>query len=346
MPTGINDLWEAMESEIAEGKTSATGWLMRLARPEVKCPLFAGIELASRRRAVLLRLSPETIPSRRQWPRSKGLEPLNLKMGGKEHFGVALKEDRFKDVFGALAEDLARRVSEAVTAADQARAFLGQLSRWQKFLATSAAGLTDEEQRGLWGELQFLRDHLLPVLGVHAIAGWKGSDRAHQDFQFSGGAIEIKTTLAKQPQIVRITSERQLDDTAWPILLLHVVALDIRDGAGESLPNIVSSLRSILVADPSAQEQFEDSLLMAGYLDAHARQYADRGYIARSESTLHVTSGFPMLAERDMPSGVGDVSYGLSVSACTAFSIRAAMLEKRLEEMTNAMKGRKRRNDG
>jgi hypothetical protein len=34
--------------------------------------------------------------------------------------------------------------------------------------------------------------------------------------------VEVKTTAAKQPQSVRITSERQLDDTGVGALFLHV----------------------------------------------------------------------------------------------------------------------------
>jgi len=207
-------------------------------------------------------------------------------------------------------------------------------------------GLTDEEQRGLWGELRFLRDCLLPVLGFPAVAGWKGADLAPQDFQFENGAIEVKTTLAKQPQVVRITSERQLDDSAWPTLILYVIALEARDGGGETLPSMIASLRTTLTADSEALEQFEDSLLQYGYLDSHVGRYVDRGYLSRSETALHVRMGFPRLVEHDMPTGIGDVRYGLAVAACVAFTMNTTKLHKTLGEMAKAKKQRKRRNGG
>lgn len=346
MPTGIDNLWTAMNLDIAAVRTEPSGWLMRLARPSAGCPLFAAIELATRRHAVFLRLPVDSVPSRRRWPRCKGLEPVALKIEGRDYFGVALKEPRFTDVFSALAEDLARRVSEATTPADQARAFLGQLSRWQKFLTASTEGLTDEEQRGLWGELRFLRDYLLPVIGGQAVASWKGAEQAHQDFQFECGAIEVKTTLAKQPQVVRITSERQLDESAWPMLVLFVSALDIRDGGGESLPALVASLRTRLATDPLELEQLEDGLLLAGYMDVHSGRYADRGYIVRSETALHVRRGFPRLAERDLPTGVGDVNYGLAVAVCAVYALSQTKLKKALVQMTNVARQRNRRNRG
>lgn len=341
MPIGIEHLWAAMDRDIAAGKTNASGWLLRLARPAASCPLFVAIELTSRRRAILLRLPVDSVPSRRRWPRCKGLEPLALRIEGTEHFGIALKEARFADVFTALAEDLARRVSEAATSAEQASAFLGQLSRWQKFLTASSDGLPEEEQRGLWSELCFLRDRLLPVLGYPAVAGWKGPERTHQDFQFDSGAVEVKSTLAKLPQVVRITSEQQLDDSTWPALILYVFALDVRDGGGETLPSMVSSVRAQLTADPAAQEKFEDGLLLAGFVDAHNARYLDRGYLVRSETALHVRPGFPKLAERDMPTGIGNVNYGLSISACATFSISGTKLKNAICHMIQASKQQK-----
>ena len=336
MPTGIENLWQAMDHDIATGTAVSAGWLLRLARPDTQCPLFAAIELATRRRAVLLRLPVDSVPSRRRWPRCKGLDPLTLRIDGKEHFGVALKEERFTDVFTSLAADLLRRVSEAASPVEQARAFLGQLSRWQKFLSASSEGLTDEEQRGLWGELKFLRDHLCPILGARSVFGWKGPEHAHQDYQFDVGAIEVKTTLAKQPQVVRITSERQLDDAAWPILILYVVALEARENAGETLPQMVAAMRTLLAGHCDAQEQFEDKLLLVGYHDAHAVRYADHGYVVRTETFLRVQEGFPLLAERNLPSGIGDVSYGLTVAACTNFAMSEAGTKQALADISRA----------
>ena len=322
----IEDLWEALEADATAGKTGASGWLLRLAQPAAGCPLFVGLELGSRRRAVLLRLPSASMPARRRWPRCKGLEALTVQIEGIAHFGMALKEPRFADVFTALAEDLVRRVTGAGDPDAQARAFLGQLARWQKFLSASLEGLSEESQRGLWGELYFLRDHLLPALGTAAVNGWKGGERAHQDFQFANPAVEVKTTLAKQPQVVRITSERQLDGSTWAALFLNVVALDVRDGSGEALPAMVASVRAKLAADTAAREQFEDELLATGYLDAHAVRYAERGYTIRAAGFFRVGPKFPRLVEADMPSGVGDANYALSVAACEPFAVAPADL--------------------
>lgn len=341
----IEDLWKALEADAVAGKTGASGWLLRLAKPAAACPLFVGLELTSRRRAVLLRLPSASVPARRHWPRCKGLEPLAVAVGSHAHFGVALKEARFADVFTALVEDLVRRVTDAADPTAQARAFLGQLARWQKFLSASLEGLSEEAQRGLWGELHFLREHLFPVMGTVAVQSWKGGERAHQDFQFEHQAVEVKTTLAKKPQVVRITSERQLDNSSWDALFLNVIALDVRDGGGETLPIMVASIRAH-VTGTAEQEAFEEALLAAGYLDAHAARYLERGYILRVEKLFRVRRGFPRVVERDLMDGVGDVNYGLAVAACAEFEAALSDLKNTFGGQLRAAQQHKRRKHG
>jgi hypothetical protein len=214
----IEELWPEIEAQAGLGD-SFTGWLTRLTRPEAKCRLSVGVETSSQRRGLLLRFARFAIPTRNRWPSCRGLELFARRSSGdradEATLGVVLKEPRFADVFTALAEDLARRASKAGSAAAQVKTLLGQLARWQKFLAALVEGFTVEEPRGLFGELHALRAHLVPALGsLPAVSGWRAPQAAHQDFQFTTGAVEVKTTVAKQPQTVRITSERPLDDTS------------------------------------------------------------------------------------------------------------------------------------
>lgn len=310
----IDEQWQALEAE-AVGSAS---WRLQLARPIKGHPLFVAVEGA--KRALLLRVPASAIPPRHQWPACTGLEVLAVQLGNHAHLGVALREPRFGDVFSALAEDLARRVEQEASEPVQAVAVLiGQLARWQRFLAATAAGLGAEAQRGLWGELHCLHTHLLPLVGGAAVNAWKGPDGAHQDFQFSNAWIEVKTTLAKQPQTVRVTSERQLDDTRAPLLFLHVLMLEAQADGPVTLPVLVAQVRAALVAWPAVREPFEDALLAARYLDLHASRYAATGYAVRQTEDFQIGQGFPRIIEADLPPGVGDASYQLSLAACAAF---------------------------
>jgi hypothetical protein len=123
---------------------------------------------------------------------------ISVALGSQPHLGVRLRDAACADVFTALAEDVAPRVAAARGAKQAAAELLGRLRRWQQFLAASRHELSIEAQLGLWGELHVLRPHLLPALGAAAtVAGWKASAAAHQDFQFSGGAVEVENDGCK-----------------------------------------------------------------------------------------------------------------------------------------------------
>lgn len=324
----IEALWKELESEAKHG--SNVSWLTRFALPQPAHPLLVALEVAVARRALLLPLPKAVIPLRRQWPNCRGLEIFSIALNGQPHLGVRLRDTANADVFTALADDVAPRVATAVSARAAAKALLDRLRHWQKFLAAGTAGLTVEQQRGLYGELHTLGIHLLPSLGVSGVAGWRAPLATHQDFQFASGAIEVKTTSAKQPQAVQITSERQLDDTGIPSLFLHIVVVDEREvegnvpGTGESLPGKVRCLRDALKSDACAAETFDDRLLDAGYLDADAPRYDGRRFTVRKEQTFKVHGGFPRLVERDLPIGVGDVGYAISLAACEPFKVPTA----------------------
>ena len=316
---GFSALWAQLEaSATADG---SRWWLIRC-RVTPGRSLLAAREPGAGRRALLLPLDGAQAPMRRQWPRLSALAPVSVVVDGAPHAGVILAEPRFADVFEALAVDLARRVEEAADVDGAVIALLGQLHRWQRFLTATAQGLDPAAQRGLWGELHFLGSRLLPALGpADAVAAWTGPQGAHQDFQGAAAWIEVKTSLAKQPQAVRITSERQLDDTHAPALFLHVLSLESQEAGADTLPARVSAQRVVLAGAPGAREIFEDALIAAGYLDRDAARYASPGYAVRRASTYRVRAGFPRIVEAGLPAGVGDVAYDLSLPACATFEV-------------------------
>jgi hypothetical protein len=320
----IEELWKEIEAEAAAD--DGTAWLLRRATAAPGHPLLVALEPATRIRTLLVPAAKSEVPPRRDWPECRGLELQIVSIAGATHLAVRLRDAASADVFTALADDVAPRVAAATRTVDAVTALLGRLRRWQQFLAAAQVGLSREEERGLWGELHTLKTHLIASLGAaEAVAAWKAGSAAHQDFQCPAGALEVKTTAAKQPQSVRITSERQLDDTGVGELFLHVVAIDEREVApvgtapGTSLPVLVGELRIVLAATATLAV-FEDRLMECGYFDLHAPRYEGRRRTVRSEQTFRVAEGFPRLTETMLPPGVGDTSYAVSLAACAPFS--------------------------
>jgi hypothetical protein len=102
--------------------------------------------------------------------------------------------------------------------------------------------------------------------------------------------------------------------------LFHL-SLDIRQRQGETLPEIVSSVRSLVAADEIARSKLENLLFEIGYLDIHTSRYENIGYNIREYNYFKVERGFPRIVESDLRNGVGDVRYTISVAECKHFSI-------------------------
>lgn len=333
--TTIERLWQEMEAE------GGSAWRMRHARKVAAHPLVVALEPQHGGRVLLVPVPGLTIPPRREWPECRGLEWLTISLDAVPYWGVRLRDALCSDVFTALAQDLDARLALTKTTEQAAAELFGRLKLWQQFLKTWREGMSLEARRGLWGELHFLYVRLLPAMGGSAsVASWKAGTAAHQDFQFLQGAVEVKTTSAKQPQSVRITSERQLDDTGVGALFLNVVVVDEREVGmaagvpGQSLPTLVAALRLELAGDPSTLALFNDNLFHRGWLDEHAPRYESHRLTVREELVFRVDPGFPRLVEVDLPDGVGDVNYALSLPSCKPFEVDPSVMLAELTEIS------------
>jgi len=286
-----------------------------------------GVQVPENIRMLLIRIERENVINQLSLPRSKGFEIRQtvLPEDRRHHATIqlVLSDRRYQDIFSRLTGDVASSCSHEPSEKAMIHALLQRLTMWQQFLDRyGAEGLSPAAQRGLYGELRFLHDYLMPAVGVaQAVPAWTGPRKVQQDFQISGIAIEVKTSIAKQHQNVSVASEQQLDDTGLDALYLYHLSLrEVHDG-GETLPGIIDRIRNDLSNDPDVSRHFEDLLILAGYLDEHRGRYEGTGYADRTMQTFHVREGFPRITEQALVNGVGDVQYSVSLAACAPFIV-------------------------
>jgi Putative PD-(D/E)XK family member, (DUF4420) len=320
----IAELWNELEHNI---KSDQSGYLTRRVKPNSFCDLWIAVIEPQGIRTLLLRVKYRVAKGIREYPQSEGFQVQVVRLPNDSQDSVtiqlSLTQNRYSDIFTALVNDVIIGVAEKTSEETGLEEFIVRLKRWQTFLKVNQPeGLSAFDQQGLYGELYCLRELVLP--NMHLFAGlqcWIGPRAAQQDFQFSKCAIEVKTTSAKQHQKLTIASERQLDDTgAGTIVLLHL-SLDIRQGQGETLPDMVANVRSLVADDTLAKDELENCLFEVGYLDIHASRYEDTGYSIREYNYFKVENDFPRIIEADLRNGVGDVRYTISVAECKRFSI-------------------------
>ena len=329
----VRELWAALEKD---AQTAQPGFLFR--RIPSARDLRLAIDQASGRRMLLLGVSSaDSTSERSELPVSTGfsLRALPDTRPGRTVIQLQMGLPAFRDVFTVLVEDVVSQIVNLSTDRLALDGLLLRLVRWQEFLkAAGPDGLSETAQRGLFGELHFLRHELMPAVGPgSSVQSWAGPLRAPQDFQLPGRSIEVKVSAAKQLQRLRISSERQLDDVpgGGRLLLMHI-SVDVRDTGDATLPGLVAELRAALASDPATLSLFEDRLFLAGYLDAHADRYGRASYAVRELNFFHVHGAFPRITERMLIPGTGDVTYALALSACMPFRITEAAAREIIAE--------------
>jgi hypothetical protein len=319
-----SELWNELESNIQRDRS---GYVTRRVRPDSLFDLRIALIEPQGTRTLLMRVRSTVAEPIREYPKSEGFQVQLVRLPGDSQdyvtLQLALTQNRYSDIFTALVDDVIIGVAEKITEETGLEEFVMRLKRWQTFLKVNQSeGLSEIAQQGLYGELWFLRQVVLPHLRLFSgLQGWTAPKWTQQDFQFPKCAVEVKTTSAKQHQKLVIASERQLDDVGTGTIVLLHLSLDVRQGSGETLLEMITSIRSLVTNDMTARDKFESLLFEIGYLDIHSARYENTGYTIREHNYFKVREGFPRIVESDLCNGVGDVRYTISVAECKQFSI-------------------------
>ncbi len=236
---------------------------------------------------------------------------------------LKLVDFQLKDIFNTLCLDIIDSIinDSEITLIQQK--FKSRLLKWQNlFDRYNSEGLSLEEQRGLYGELYFMREWMSICPDFERIvSAWLGPERELQDFQSDNWAVEVKTTFANNHQKIHIHSERQLDSSHLSYLYLYHLSLEVRQNGGENLNQIIQQVRKILASNQMAYSLFNIKLMKAGYFDNHSDHYKVKGYFIRESKFYNVVDQFPRIQENDLMNGVGDVSYSIVASSLSKFTI-------------------------
>tara|TARA_B100000795_G_scaffold247519_1_gene213785 strand:- start:1029 stop:2030 length:1002 start_codon:yes stop_codon:yes gene_type:complete len=242
----------------------------------------------------------------------------------KEFLLIVLLNNDFKDIFSTFCEDLIFSVENCMKQEEVIEGLVDRISKWRTLLEKiGKKGMSPEAQRGLYGELYFLRKYIENTkLPIECIQTWKGPENSIQDFQNLNWAIEVKTTHGKNHQKIQIANERQLDNSVIDNIILYHLSLDIRNGNGETLNQIILTIMRLLKGHSTAGNLFKMKLMQANYFTEESHLYLDMGYSIRQENIYGVNDSFPKITENDIPKGVGDVHYSIVLTESESWRIQ------------------------
>lgn len=223
------------------------------------------------------------------------------------------------DLFHALCETLVRNLGKTPNSRTALTITLNQLKRWQRFLAgKNPKLLSPSEIRGLFSELHFLQllyTHHLNHDG--ALSAWIGPQGGNQDFVYGNTAIEIKTISNKGPNLVRISSENQLESPAERLFLtVNRIIESAELVSALSLNEIVRSIEEDLMGN-SAFDEYQTKLAEVGYAELH--HYDNPSLQVAETHVYQVTDEFPRIIRSEVPDGIQNVKYWLQIDAAEPF---------------------------
>jgi hypothetical protein len=161
---------------------------------------------------------------------------------------LELLNDNFLDIFNDLIISIFNGTGLMRNDDESSSKFLEVLYSWNEFFLTvDNQNLSEEEVRGLWGELyvliQIIENGRQGSINK-CIESWKGPFKKSHDFELEDKSLEVKTKMLSSHS-VSISSIAQLENIGEGGLHLLVVSIDnSRDG--ESLEALVIQIRSLI----------------------------------------------------------------------------------------------------
>ena len=316
----IDAIWNELEND----HSLPAGLLLRRYAPTVLPDIYVAMRQPEKSRCIALRLHSEDIVN------LSGYDPLkdvrleiipDERNNAQKYLLILLSSRQHQDVFAILCEDLILGISTIIQKDIIVKELLNRLEKWKSLFDKAAAeGLTPEEQRGLFGELYFLRKWIMHSSDIQrCVFSWPEMEL--RDFQYSDWAVEVKTTYGNNHQRIHVSSERQLDPTTLKNLFLYHLSLEVQNENGETLNQIIHSIFELLGDDLIVQARFKSRLLQGGYFTHHKALYDSTGYHIRQGTFYNVRGDFPRLEEKDLRAGVGEVKYSIILSNFTGYIV-------------------------
>lgn len=278
---------------------------------------FFWARMPDRSPALILQISDDT-PEVLPLPRLRNVGVFYRVVDGRKCYCITLGDRAHIDLFETLCRDV---VTTAEAAEDQKAALqraVRRTMRWHHLLRGGGAkGLTLEEQRGLVGELAFLRDLVEHTGALRAVEAWRGPEESAKDFELPGLYIECKARRSASHPKVRISSEVQLMAISEARLFLRVQDVDTAlQEEGMNLIRHVELTSRLFDEDIEAQDIWDQRLFETGYDPEEIE--TNRTWHLGAVRFFEVREGFPRIIP-PLPQGVDDVSYAIRLDACSDF---------------------------
>lgn len=319
--------YEQLISEIATQDQEEV-YKLRVLTAE-KTILFAGVDTTSMNRQLYIDLGFESweMDQLKALPKWRGLsiqieyyEKLALLRG---HYFLVLRQEAEQgtEIFEVVLQNLVDHLQLKEPNESIFSVIYKVLDRWRVFFQKGGyRKLTEEQQRGLFGELWYIRDWLnrFPTSPPIIINQWEGPISGRVDFKHSNHGVEIKTAMNKLTKTIKISNENQLILTnAMSSIYLYVCFIELSKTHGISLQELVKEVRKEIASRSDRMLlKFNDLLEDLRFKE---NDYADEFFFVEKVEVYEASADFPRILKENLPKGISHVSYSIDLTHCTDF---------------------------
>ena len=239
------------------------------------------------------------------------------------------REGGSSELFAMMAEDLIGLVDSCSATEEDGvlQSFLERIRAWQDFMDRHRETvLSAEAEQGLFGELVVLERMIesgVPVTKL--LDAWEGPRDGLQDFMLGGGGIEVKTTIAADGFVARVSSLDQLDENLRQPIFIAAVRLALHP-SGMTILEMADAIRQRLRRKQSGLETFEIRLMQAGLVPVPAKHYRRR-FLHASTTCLALHKDFPRLTRANVHTSIRTARYeiDLNIAGADDFGLKKAL---------------------
>lgn len=322
MATLLDD-WQRMRTASVPGTDSGYVLELRVSQSDIRA--FLALQQPGLIPAVLIDLPGTVRPRSLTSFTTRAFEVVLAAFPGLPtgHIGIAvnLLDHTFDDLFAAFAAEILSAISASATPEQAVQAINRCIARWRRFVESGRRTLTDEEARGLIGELVVLGRTARRIGLLDALSAWRAPFDSIRDFEFESSSLEVKSYQVQTGPSLRINDPAQLEPSPGRPLHLCAVRLAPTD-IGRTLPEVIQVLADMYSSQPGSIAQLEEALASYGYLRSQARTFTDR-YSIGPVTVFAVDNGFPRIRPDDVPAGVEEVRFAIPIGAIAHFEVPA-----------------------
>lgn len=315
----IKKTWQDMEDRVS----SQEGLITRDFGFETPLDILACIETQTKKKSIVIECDKTIVPDRK-FLETKGFEVKvdpNPKKNNFVSIFITLTEDKFFEEFKSISYEIISLLMKCKNEKDAIKKLYWKIDRLREFFQNRYTGLNTNKQIGLFGELHFLLNFLIPNLSLKAaLKSWQSPDSGLHDFIFNKNLIEIKTTTDYPAHYVTVANENQLDsnrvDGSLYMCLIEISNGDDNDNNAKSLVQIIKKIKFLCEeSKEDLLEFFSTSLIRSGYFEEHEKKYNQK-YIVNNMQFFFIDEKFPIIKRTNIPSEIHEIKYSIDVGKC------------------------------